>query len=103
MFSEISKNWAGQPLRDHETILNCISTTHTKTGLRVDAHLVQDDYPTGVEVSDNETDQLAIRRHDTQPARNYTISPSKPARSELGTYCCASTKQPWGWARSFQT
>lgn len=75
VFSEISKNWAGQPLCDYETICNYISTTRTKTGLRVDAHLVENDYPTGVKVGDEEMDQLAIRRHDTQPARNYTISP----------------------------
>jgi hypothetical protein len=37
--SKISKNWAGQPLRDYETVVNYISTTATKTGLRVDAHL----------------------------------------------------------------
>ena len=75
VFSEISKNWAGQPLRDYQTILNYISTTRTKTGLRVDAHLVENHYPTGVKVSDQEMGQLAIRCHDTQPARNYTISP----------------------------
>jgi hypothetical protein len=75
VFSEISKNWAGQPLRDYETVLNYLSTTRTRTGLRVDAHLVEDHYPTGIKVSDEEMDQLAIRRHDTQPARNYTISP----------------------------
>lgn len=75
VFSEISKNWAGQPLRDYETVLNYISTTRTKTGLHVDAHLVETDYPTRVKVSDAEMDELAIHRHDIQPARNYTISP----------------------------
>ena len=75
-FSEISKNWAGRPLTGYETVLNYISTTRTKTGLRVDAHLVQADYPTGVKVSDKEMKDLSVRRHDTQPGRNYTISPS---------------------------
>ena len=74
-FSQISKNWAGQPLTDYETVVNYISTTATKTGLRVDAHLVRDDYPTGVKVSDKEMKDLSVRRHDTQPVRNYTISP----------------------------
>ncbi len=36
VFSEISKNWAGRPLTDYETVVNYISTTRTKTGLRVD-------------------------------------------------------------------
>ena len=34
-FSEISKNWAGVPLRDYATILNHIRTTTTDTGLSV--------------------------------------------------------------------
>jgi hypothetical protein len=75
VFSEISKNWAGQPLRDYETVVNYISTTATKTGLRVDAHLVQADYPTGIKISDKEMKDLSIRHHNIQPNRNYTISP----------------------------
>ena len=75
VFSEISKNWAGQPLKDYETIVNYISTTTTKTGLHVDAHLVQADYPTGINISDKEMNDLSIRHHDIQPNRNYTISP----------------------------
>lgn len=75
VFCEISKNWAGQPLRDHGTVVNYISTTATKTGLRVDAHLVQTNYPTGVKVSDKEMKDLSLRPHDTQPNRSYTISP----------------------------
>ena len=75
MFSEITKNWAGRPLRDDETVVNYISTTTTKTGLRVDAHLVHADYPTGVKISDKAMKDLSIRHHDIQPNRNYTISP----------------------------
>jgi len=74
-FSEISKNWAGRPLADYETVVNYISTTRTKSGLRVDAHLVRVDYPTGTKVSDKEMKDLSVRHHDTQPNRNYTISP----------------------------
>ena len=74
-FSEISKNWAGRPLTDYETVVNYISTTRTKSGLRVDAHLVRADYPTGVKVSDKEMKDLSVRHHETQPSRNYTISP----------------------------
>ena len=81
MFSQISRNWAGRPLTDHETVVNYISTTRTKTGLLVDAHLVQADYPTGVKVSDKEMKDLSVRHHDTQPSRNYTITrPIKKGR-----------------------
>jgi len=75
VFSEISKNWAGQPLTDYETIANYIGTTRTKTGLRVDAHLVPAEYATGVKISDKEMKDLSIRHHHIQPNRNYTISP----------------------------
>jgi hypothetical protein len=55
-------------------VVNYIST-RTKTGLRVDAHFVPTDYPTGVKVSNKEMKDISFRRHDTQPTRNYTISP----------------------------
>ena len=75
LFSEISKNWAGCPLRSYETILNYISTTKTNTGLRVTAHLVEQDYPKGAKISDRLMATLDVRRHPTQPLRNYTIHP----------------------------
>lgn len=75
MFSEISKNWAGQPLVSYETILNYARTTRTTTGLRIKAYLVRTDYPQGVQISDQAMDALHLRLHDTQPNRNYTLSP----------------------------
>jgi hypothetical protein len=75
VFSEISKNWAGVPLRTYETVLNYISTTATKTGLTVRAHLLRGDYQTGVKISKKSIDALALERHATQPNRNYTIRP----------------------------
>lgn len=75
LFSEISKNWAGRPLDSHETILNYAQTTTTKTGLKVSAYLNTTDYPTGLKISDNEMAKLQLRPHDTQPTRNYTLSP----------------------------
>jgi hypothetical protein len=78
MFSELSKNWAGQPLDSYETILNYARTTRTSTGLQVNAYLVDTDYPTGTKVSDQAMEQLRLRHHDTQPTRNYTLSPREP-------------------------
>lgn len=75
LFSEISKNWAGHPLRCYETILNYIRTTTTKTGLRVSAHLIDQEYPTGVKIPDVQFDAIALQPHDVQPLRNYTIRP----------------------------
>jgi hypothetical protein len=75
LFSEISKNWAGCPLRDYETVLNYIRTTRTETGLRVKAHLIKREYPTGVKISKKQIATIALERHDVQPHRNYTIHP----------------------------
>ena len=75
LFSEISKNWAGHPLRSYQTILNHIRTTTTVTGLRVHAELVDHEYHRGVKISDAEFDSIALKPHDTQPLRNYSICP----------------------------
>jgi len=73
LFSEISKNWAGRPLDSYETIVNYIASTRTETGLRVTAHLVRRDYPKGRTITDAQMATLAIRPHQIQPRRNYTI------------------------------
>lgn len=74
LFSFISLNWAGVPLRDYETILNYLSTTTTRTGLTVNPILHTVDYPTGVKVSNQQMNEINIRHHETLPAWNYTIS-----------------------------
>lgn len=73
LFSEISKNWAGRPLDSFQTIVNCIGATRTETGLRVSAHLVTKEYPTGRKITNAQMATLDIRPHETQPLRNYTI------------------------------
>lgn len=74
LFSFISLNWAGVPLRDYETILNYLSTTTTRTGLTVNPILHTADYPTGVKVTNEQMKEINIRHHETLPAWNYTIS-----------------------------
>ena len=73
LFSEISKNWAGQPLRS-ETILNYLRTTTTEAGL-LHAQLVEQEYPRGVNITDAEFAAIAFEPHQVQPLRNYTICP----------------------------
>ena len=75
LFSEISKNWAGHPLRSYRTILNHIRTTTTDTGLCVTAQLVDQEYPKGVKISDAQFASIALEPHQIQPLRNYTIRP----------------------------
>lgn len=75
LLSEISKNWAGRPLDNYETVVNYIRTTRTTTGLEVNACLVEKTYETGIKVPDKEMAALSLHRHNTQPKRNYTLHP----------------------------
>ncbi len=75
LFSEISKNWAGEPLTSYETILNHIRTTRTTKGLRVKGYLVEKHYSKGVKISDKQMEQLVLEKHKTLPKWNYTLSP----------------------------
>ena len=83
LFSEISKTWAGCPLRSFDDVLHYICDTRTQTGLTVQAHLVTETYQKGVKVSDKEMDTLNIEYHDVCPQWNYTIRPrSKSSQSQ---------------------
>jgi hypothetical protein len=75
LFSQISRNWAAEPLDSYEKALKFIRTTTTTTGLKVTAHLDTTYYPTGVKVSKAELSQLSIRQKRVLPKWNYTISP----------------------------
>jgi hypothetical protein len=73
LFSFISLNWRGVPLRSYEILLNRIRSTTTQSGLTVDAILDLTEYPTHVKVSKDEYSQINLHRHDTLPEWNYTI------------------------------
>jgi hypothetical protein len=79
LFSEISKTWAGCPLRSFDDVLCYIRDTETQTGLTVQAHLVTETYEKGVKVPDREMDALTIESHDVCPQWNYTIHPRSNA------------------------
>jgi hypothetical protein len=79
LFGPISLNWAGQPLRDWETVLGYLRGTTTTTGLQVSANLLVGDYPTGERVSDAEMERLNLDRHAISPAWNYTLRPQPAA------------------------
>lgn len=82
LFNEISKTWAGCPLRSFDDVLHYIRETQTQTGLTVQAHLVTETYETGVKVPDEQMDALNIEYHDVCPQWNYTIRPrSNPGPS----------------------
>jgi hypothetical protein len=76
LFSEISKNWAAQPLTSYETMLKYIRTTKTKSGLRVRATLLNKIYLTGQKPDRRQISQIQIRPHRNLPAWNYTVAPA---------------------------
>jgi hypothetical protein len=75
LFSFVSKNCAGQPLTSYEKMLNYIRTTKTQTGLKVRASLLNKRYSTGVEVTDEQMNQVNLRRGRVLSQWNYTIRP----------------------------
>jgi hypothetical protein len=75
LFSEISKTWAGCPLRSFDDVLHYIRDTKTQTGLTVQSHLVTETYELGVKVPDKEMAALNIKSHDICRKWNYTIRP----------------------------
>jgi hypothetical protein len=73
--SEISKNWAGEPLDSYQKILRFIRSTRTQTGLAVTAHLDRRHYQTGIEPTPEQLQGLRLRVGEVLPKWNYTISP----------------------------
>jgi hypothetical protein len=75
LFSEISKQWSGQPLTDYETIVRLINDTRTQTGLQVHCALNPSLYPTDVRVSNQQMAELELLKHPDLPEWNYTLLP----------------------------
>jgi hypothetical protein len=77
LFSFITVNWRGKPLRSYRTIVQLIAATTTDTGLKVRAELDENKYPKGVKVSDAQLATVNLSRHSFHGDWNYTISPSR--------------------------
>jgi hypothetical protein len=75
LFSQISLNWAGQPLRSLQTMLNFVQGTTTKTGLTVRAFLVDLLFEKGRKVSKAAQKAINLERRSVCPIWNYIIRP----------------------------
>ncbi len=75
LFSFISSNWRGEPLRDYETIVRLIATTTTAKGLTVTCRLDRRRYPVGQKVSDTEIATVHLVPHAFHGEWNYAIRP----------------------------
>src|SRR5262249_40637772 len=68
---------AGEPLASYEVILKYIETTESETGFRCRAVLDTSEYPTRIQVTEEEKRAVRIRYHKTLPQWNYTIYPRR--------------------------
>lgn len=75
LFSQISQNWRGRPLVNHETIVNLIAATTNDGGLRVRSKLDRRAYPAGISIPKRTMQQLQLDRDTFHGEWNYTIRP----------------------------
>lgn len=79
LFSQISLNWAGKPLRSFDTMLNYIRGTATDTGLTVRAFMVDRPFEKKRQVSKDERSSIHLIRRPICPTWNYMILPTPTA------------------------
>jgi transposase len=76
LFSQISDNWAGQPLESYERMLHLIEGTTTEQGLVVHAALTNQQYATKIKISDEQMAGINMTTHTVFPQWNYMIEPA---------------------------
>jgi len=76
LFSQITMNWRGRPLKTHQIIVDLISSTTTATGLTVHCTLDTGEYPTGITYTAADVDALPLQRHDFHGEWNYSLLPT---------------------------
>ena len=75
LFSFISSNWRGEPLRDYETVVKLIAKTTTAKGLSVTCRLDRRKYPVGRKITADDMKQVTLQRHRFHGEWNYVIRP----------------------------
>jgi hypothetical protein len=79
LFSFITMNWRGKPLRTYETVVNLIGNTTNSGGLVVKATIDRRRYPTGERITPKQMRELRIDRNDFHGDWNYTVHPRPDA------------------------
>jgi Rhodopirellula transposase DDE domain len=75
LFSFITSNWRGEPLRDYETVVHLIASTTTAKGLKVNCRLDHRSYATGRKVTKEEMATIKIEPSRFHGEWNYVIHP----------------------------
>ena len=73
MFSYITINWRGKPLRTYETIIELIGNTRTEKGLKISTDIDMGIYETGKEISDEDLEKINLVKDEFHYNWNYTI------------------------------
>ena len=76
LFSFISSNWRGEPLRDYETVVKLIAKTTTAKGLKVTCRLDRRKYPTGRKVTNEQMKCINLKPNKFHGEWNYVIRPT---------------------------
>ena len=77
LFSYITKNWRGRPLETLETVVQLISNTKTKTGLKIKAIVDLNKYEKGKKIENKDMKKINIKNDNFHGEWNYKISPNK--------------------------
>jgi hypothetical protein len=75
LFSFITMNLRGKPLRTYQMIVKLIGATKTRAGLTVECELDESEYEKGRKISDEEMATINLRPHSFHGDWNYTIEP----------------------------
>jgi hypothetical protein len=75
LFSFITSNWRGEPLRDYETVVHLIASTTTAKGLKVNCRLDHRSYATGRKVTEEQMAAINIEPSRFHGEWNYVIHP----------------------------
>ncbi len=73
MFCYISQNWRGKPLSSRQVVVNLISNTKNSKGLTIQARLDENEYNTGIKVTDADFSLITIEKNDFHGEWNYRI------------------------------
>lgn len=75
LFCHITRNWRGTPLETLEVVVNLIGSTKTKEGLEVHAWIDGKTYEKGRKITDDELQEIQIKRRKFHGDWNYEIHP----------------------------
>jgi hypothetical protein len=77
LFSFITSNWRGEPLRDYETVVGLIACTTTAKGLKVNCRLDRRRYQPGKKVTPEQMASVHLKPERFHGEWNYVIYPAK--------------------------